>query len=82
AADLRHLTASLTALGPAATLARGYAIVQHGDAVDAPVLRSAGTPSPGDRLRVRLADGALHAVVTESDHAGSQRRGVADTERP
>ena len=29
-ADVRHLRASLTALGPAATLARGYAIVQHG----------------------------------------------------
>jgi exodeoxyribonuclease VII large subunit len=64
-ADLRHRRASLTALGPAATLARGYAIVQHGDAVDAPVVRSAATPSPGDALRVRLADGAVHAVVTE-----------------
>ncbi|MDD7966939.1 exodeoxyribonuclease VII large subunit [Actinomycetospora lemnae] len=62
-ADVRHLRASLTALGPAATLARGYAIVQHGDAVDAPVLRSAETPAPGDHLRVRLADGAVHAVV-------------------
>ncbi|MHC1559908.1 exodeoxyribonuclease VII large subunit [Actinomycetospora sp. C-140] len=62
-ADLRHRRASLTALGPAATLARGYAIVQHGDAVDAPVVRSATAPLPGDALRVRLADGAVHAVV-------------------
>ncbi|MDD7937715.1 exodeoxyribonuclease VII large subunit [Actinomycetospora lutea] len=66
-ADVRHLRASLTALGPAATLARGYAIVQHGEAVDAPVLRSAATPAAGDALRVRLADGALHAVVTADD---------------
>lgn len=64
-ADLRHRCASLTALGPAATLARGYAIVQHGDAVDAPVVRSASTPAPGDALRVRLADGAVHAVVAD-----------------
>ncbi|PVZ08637.1 exodeoxyribonuclease VII large subunit [Actinomycetospora cinnamomea] len=71
-ADLRHLRASLTALGPAATLARGYAIVQHGadgrpPGVDAPVLRSAGAPAAGDHLRVRLADGAVHAIVTDRD---------------
>jgi exodeoxyribonuclease VII large subunit len=67
AADLRHLTASLTALGPAATLARGYAIVQRGDDVGAPVLRHPDDAAPGDPLRVRLADGALHAIVTERD---------------
>jgi exodeoxyribonuclease VII large subunit len=64
-ADLRHLTASLTALGPAATLARGYAIVQHGPEVSAPVLRSAADAAVGDVLRVRLGDGAVHVRVVD-----------------
>jgi exodeoxyribonuclease VII large subunit len=68
-AELRGLTASLTALGPAATLARGYAIVQRGTGVDAPVLRSTAEAAPGTALRVRLADGALPAVVTEAGDA-------------
>jgi exodeoxyribonuclease VII large subunit len=62
-ADVRHLRASLTALGPAATLARGYAIVQAGGEVSAPVLRSVDDAAPGDVLRVRLADGAMRARV-------------------
>jgi exodeoxyribonuclease VII large subunit len=64
AVDLEHGRARLTALGPAATLARGYAIVQRvtDDAVF-PVLRSVGDVRPGDRLRVRVADGAVPATV-------------------
>jgi exodeoxyribonuclease VII large subunit len=64
AVDLEHVRARLTALGPAATLARGYAIVQRvtDDAVF-PVLRSVGDVRPGDRLRVRVADGAVPATV-------------------
>jgi len=62
---VRHLRASLTALGPAATLARGYAIVQSGGEVSAPVLRSVDDVGPGDVLRVRLADGAVRARVEE-----------------
>jgi exodeoxyribonuclease VII large subunit len=66
AVDLEHGRARLTALGPAATLARGYAIVQRvtDDAVF-PVLRSVGDVRPGDRLRVRVADGAVPATVDE-----------------
>jgi exodeoxyribonuclease VII large subunit len=64
-ADVRHLRASLTALGPAATLARGYAIVQSGGEVSAPVLRSMADVGPGDVLRLRLADGALRARVED-----------------
>ncbi|WP_433873592.1 exodeoxyribonuclease VII large subunit [Saccharopolyspora sp. CA-218241] len=52
----------LTTLGPAATLARGYAIVQRVDGVDG-VLRSVDDAPPGTRLRVRVADGAVHVVV-------------------
>ena len=61
--DVRHLRASLTALGPAATLARGYAIVQAGPDVDSPVLRSVADAAAGAVLRVRLADGAVTARV-------------------
>ena len=64
AVDLEHARARLTALGPAATLARGYAIVQRvTDDPVLPVLRSAGEVAPGDRLRVRVADGVVAATV-------------------
>ncbi|MBB5807656.1 exodeoxyribonuclease VII large subunit [Saccharothrix ecbatanensis] len=65
-------TARLTTLGPAATLARGYAVVQlvTPDGVDG-VLRSTSQAPAGARLRVRVADGAVHALVTgeNSDQA-------------
>jgi len=59
-----HLGARLATLGPAATLARGYAIVQTVQtAGDTPaVLRSADDAPAGTRLRVRVADGAVAAV--------------------
>jgi exodeoxyribonuclease VII large subunit len=66
AVDLEHARARLTALGPAATLARGYAIVQRvTDDPVLPVLRSAGEVAAGDRLRVRVADGVVAATVDE-----------------
>ncbi|NLU79348.1 exodeoxyribonuclease VII large subunit [Micromonospora sp. HNM0581] len=58
--DLRHTRARLRALSPAATLDRGYAIVQR---ADGHVVRAAGEVTPGDPLRVRLADGELSATV-------------------
>lgn len=62
--EVGHLRARLTALGPAATLARGYAIVQRMTADPVlPVLRSAAEVSAGDRLRIRVGDGIVHAVV-------------------
>ena len=65
-----HLGARLTTLGPAATLARGYAVVQVLDGL-ATVLRSA-TDAPADtRLRIRLSDGAVGAVSSgREDGAG------------
>jgi exodeoxyribonuclease VII large subunit len=60
--DLTHTLARLRALSPAATLQRGYAIVQHGAAV----LRDPAEVATGDALRVRLAGGELHATVTQS----------------
>jgi exodeoxyribonuclease VII large subunit len=55
-----HLSARLTTLGPAATLARGYAVVQTMPAAD--VLRSTADAPAGARLRVRVSDGAVTAV--------------------
>ena len=66
--EVAHLAAQLTALGPAATLARGYAVVQRlpeGQVPGAPlpVLRATDEAPPGTRLRIRVADGAIAAVV-------------------
>jgi exodeoxyribonuclease VII large subunit len=62
-----HLGARLSTLGPAATLARGYAVVQR---VDDPgsgavsILRSPADAPAGVALRIRLTDGAVGAVST------------------
>ncbi|MGI8330669.1 exodeoxyribonuclease VII large subunit [Actinomadura scrupuli] len=58
--ELSHTRARLVALSPAATLQRGYAIVQR---PDESVLRSAAEAGKGDELLIRLADGRLTAVV-------------------
>lgn len=61
-----HLATQLATLGPAATLARGYAIVQALEdgtqTVTAAVLRSVDDAPTGTRLRVRVSDGAIVAV--------------------
>jgi exodeoxyribonuclease VII large subunit len=57
---LRHTVARLRALSPAATLERGYAIVQRGDGH---VVRAASDVAKGDPVRVRLAAGELAATV-------------------
>jgi exodeoxyribonuclease VII large subunit len=60
--DLHHTLARLRALSPAATLERGYAIVQR--SADGAVLRNPADVTSGDDLRVRLAGGELAAKVT------------------
>jgi len=62
-ARLQALERALRAVGPQATLARGYAIVQRAD--DGRVLRSAGQVEAGERVRTRLARGSFTAVVDE-----------------
>jgi exodeoxyribonuclease VII large subunit len=65
-----HLSARLTTLGPAATLTRGYAVVQTLDASGAAtVLRSVDDAPAGTRLRIRVADGAVTTVSEGSDDA-------------
>src|SRR5690606_34239509 len=61
AADsLEHLRARLVALSPAATLQRGYAIVQRpsGD-----VVRLAADVGPGEELSVRFADDRVRVIT-------------------
>jgi exodeoxyribonuclease VII large subunit len=60
--DVRHTRARLIALSPAATLRRGYAIVQHGDAT---VVRSAAEVAPDEALTVRFADDQLTVTAAE-----------------
>jgi len=60
AARLATAHARLSALSPAATLERGYAIVRHGDHV----VRAASEVDTGDAVLVRVADGSFGAVVS------------------
>ena len=59
----RHLRERLATLGPAATLARGYAVVQRVAGAQAHVVRSVGDAPPGTQLRIRVADGAITAAA-------------------
>jgi exodeoxyribonuclease VII large subunit len=74
---LAHTTARLRALSPAATLQRGYAIVQR---ADGHVVRAAAEVAPGDLLRVRLAEGELAATVSARSEPASPT--AANERRP
>ena len=58
---LEMARARLNAVGPMATLSRGYAIVRRDD--DGRIVRSVGDVAAGDRLRVRVSDGSFDAAV-------------------
>ena len=57
-AETAALRARIGSLGPAATLARGYAIVQVG----ADVVTSIEQAPPGSQLRIRVGDGSITAA--------------------
>ncbi|RAV00098.1 exodeoxyribonuclease VII large subunit, partial [Mycolicibacter senuensis] len=63
-------SARLATLGPAATLARGYAVVQTVEGDGAHVLRSVQDAPAGTALRIRVADGAI-AATSEGHHDGN-----------
>ncbi|MER6901915.1 exodeoxyribonuclease VII large subunit, partial [Amycolatopsis sp. NPDC000740] len=63
-AEVANARGKLAALGPAATMARGYAVVQFTDSAgNLHVLRSVSQIEDGAQLRVRVADGAVQAVA-------------------
>lgn len=57
-----HLAARLATLGPAATLARGYAVVQT--VSGGQILRSTADAPAGTSLRIRVGNGAIGATST------------------
>ncbi|MCX4096093.1 exodeoxyribonuclease VII large subunit [Nocardia sp. alder85J] len=73
----RHLREKLTAVGPAATLARGYAVVQRVSGQERHVIHAVADAPPGSQLRIRVADGAVTAATL-----GSQLLARPRTERP
>lgn len=62
--DLEHARARVTALSPAATLARGYAVVQRADGA---LVRDPAEVADGERLRVRVSGGHLPVRVDRED---------------
>jgi exodeoxyribonuclease VII large subunit len=58
--DLRHRQERVRALSPAATLERGYAVVQRADGT---VLRDPASAAAGEALTLRLAGGPLPAIA-------------------
>jgi exodeoxyribonuclease VII large subunit len=62
--DVTHLLARVRSLSPAATLERGYAVVQD---ADGRVMRSAAGVDPGALIGVRLASGRLTAAVVSAE---------------
>jgi exodeoxyribonuclease VII large subunit len=69
--DITHLRERVRALSPAATLARGYAVVQDSGGA---VVRSPDAAPPGTRLRLRLAEGDLAAESLGTDGLAGSRR--------
>ena len=63
-----NLRAQLSTLGPAATLARGYAVVRTLSGASA-VQRSVRDAPAGTRLRIRVTDGALTTVSEGASEA-------------
>ena len=58
--DLEHARARVAALSPAATLERGYAVVQR---VDGSLVRDPAEVADDERLQVRVAGGRLPVRV-------------------
>jgi exodeoxyribonuclease VII large subunit len=70
--EVHHTRARVRSLSPAATLERGYAVVQRADGA---VVREAGELVTGDRVHVRVAVGAFDAAVSSAGpHAAEAPR--------
>lgn len=68
---VRGLRAQVSALGPSATLARGYAVVQvlPRDGSEPEVVTSIDQTPPGSQLRIRVGDGSITAAVMSTTQA-------------
>ncbi|QDP77794.1 exodeoxyribonuclease VII large subunit [Nocardia otitidiscaviarum] len=77
----RHLREKLTAVGPAATLARGYAVVQRVTGSERHVVRSIDDSPAGSQLRIRVADGAVTAAALGSQPLGPRPRKESTDDR-
>jgi exodeoxyribonuclease VII large subunit len=62
--DLEHARARVAALSPAATLERGYAVVQRADGA---LVRDPAAVADDERLVVRVAGGRLPVRVDRQD---------------
>jgi exodeoxyribonuclease VII large subunit len=62
--DIGHQRARARALSPLATLQRGYSVLQD---ADGHVLTSVAGVADGARVRVRVADGRVHADVSSTE---------------
>lgn len=60
---LDPLARALQAIGPQATLERGYAIVSHGEAI----VRDAGALNKGDEIHIRFARGTATSTIKETN---------------
>jgi exodeoxyribonuclease VII large subunit len=78
---LDALVAGVRALSPAATLVRGYAVVQRVDPAGGtatPVVRSPDDVADGDEVRILLASGRIGAQVTSRGSSEPQVQGQGE----
>ncbi|WP_335980725.1 exodeoxyribonuclease VII large subunit [Streptomyces sp. CA2R106] len=68
-ADLTHTLARVVALSPAATLRRGYAVLQRPDGT---AVRAPAEVTPGDPLRARVAEGDFTVRVEAAGEAARE----------
>ncbi|KXB50359.1 exodeoxyribonuclease VII, large subunit [Corynebacterium kroppenstedtii] len=69
-AEIAHLRGQVSALGPSATLARGYSIVQvQRPGEESEVATSIDQTPPGSQLRIRLNDGSIVAATMSTSPA-------------
>jgi exodeoxyribonuclease VII large subunit len=55
---------ALDSRNPLAVLARGYCVAEK----DGCVVKSAGTITPGDRMKIRFYTGSSQVIVEQVDH--------------
>ena len=69
--EIVNLRARVTSLGPAATLRRGYSVVQvvPRDGTETHVVTSIEETPPGSQLRIRVTDGSITAATMSATPA-------------